>query len=417
MATLKKFRAWRPKIGLEKDVASYPYDVLSSEEARDLAQDNPYSFLHVVKPEIDLPVGTDLYSQPVYDKAKENFKKFIQDGILVQEENPKLYIYRQILAGREQYGIVGCVSVEDYDSGVIKKHEHTRPAKEQDRIKHVDITNANAGPIFLTYRARETIDRLVAEAVQNAPIYDFTAPDGIGHTVWIIEDEEISENIVKEFSKIDFLYVADGHHRSASAAKVANKRKEANPGHTGKEEYNFFLAVLFPDEQLQILDYNRVVKHLNTHSTEELFQTLKKTFSIENMGAEPYKPQTKGEIGMYLNNTWYRMTIKHEIAHVDKNDPVKSLDISVLQDNVLGPFFGIDDPRTNDDIDFIGGIRGLGELVRLVDSEKFKVAFAMYPVSIEELMNIADAGEVMPPKSTWFEPKLRSGLLVHSLED
>jgi uncharacterized protein (DUF1015 family) len=247
-------------------------------------------------------------------------------------------------------------------------------------------------------------------------MYDFTASDGIGHTVWIIEEEEISEKIIKEFSELDFLYVADGHHRSASAAKVANKRKEVNPGHTGEEEYNFFLAVLFPDEQLQILDYNRVAKHLNNHTEEELFQTLEKTFSIENKGAEPYKPQKKGEIGMYLDNAWYGLTIKPQVAHADRNDPVKSLDISVLQDNVLGPFFGIDDPRTSVDIDFIGGIRGLGELVRLVDSEKFKVAFAMYPVSIQELMNIADAGKVMPPKSTWFEPKLRSGLLVHTLE-
>jgi uncharacterized protein (DUF1015 family) len=318
--------------------------------------------------------------------------------------------------GREQYGIVGCVSVEDYDSDIIKKHEHTRPAKEQDRITHVDITNANAGPIFLTYKAKGSINNLVAEVVKNDPVYDFTASDGIGHTVWIIEDEDISDKIIQEFGETEFLYVADGHHRSASAAKVANTRREANPEHTGEEEYNFFLAVLFPDEQLQILDYNRVVKHLNNNTEKELFQTLEKTFTIEDRASEPFKPRLKGEIGMYFDNTWYKLTIKPEIANAHKNDPVKSLDISVLQDNVLGPFFGIDDPRTSVDIDFIGGIRGLGELVQLVDSEKFKVAFAMYPVSIEELMNIADAGKVMPPKSTWFEPKLRSGLLVHTLE-
>jgi uncharacterized protein (DUF1015 family) len=417
MAILKKFRAWRPKEGLEKDIASYPYDVLSSEEARDLAKDNPYSFLHVVKPEIDLPAGTDLYSQPVYDRAKENFTKFIQEGILIQERDPKLYIYRQTMEGREQYGIVGCVSVEDYDSDVIKKHEHTRPAKEQDRITHVDITNANAGPIFLTYRAREMINSLVAEAVKNDPVYDFIASDGIGHTVWIIEDDTISETIIEEFSAIDFLYVADGHHRSASAAKVASQRKATNPGHTGEEEYNFFLAVLFPDEQLQILDYNRVIKHLNDHTKDELFHTLDSIFSLEDMGADSYKPQTKGEVSMYLEKRWYKLTIKSEVAQAYQDDPVKSLDISVLQDKILGPFFGIHDPRTSDDIDFIGGIRGLEELVRLVDSGKFQVAFAMYPVSIEELMNIADAGEVMPPKSTWFEPKLRSGLLVHTLDD
>lgn len=417
MAVLKKFKAWRPRPGLEKDVASYPYDVLSSEEARDIARDNPYSFLHVVKPEIDLPEETDLYSQAVYDKAKENFTKFIQQGILIQEKDPKLYIYRQIMDGREQYGIVGCVSVEDYDSDIIKKHEHTRPAKERDRIKHVEITNANAGPIFLTYKARDTINDLVSEVVKGTPVYDFNASDGIRHTVWIIQDDAISEQIIKEFSKVDFLYVADGHHRSASAAKVANKKKAANPEHSGDEEYNFFLAVLFPDEQLQILDYNRVVKHLNKHTVEELFHTLKKIFTIEEMGNEPFKPRKKGEIGMYLDKKWYRLTIKPEILHEDRDDPVKSLDISVLQDNVLGPFFGIADPRTSEDIDFIGGIRGLDELIRLVDSGKFKVAFAMYPVAIRELMNIADAGKVMPPKSTWFEPKLRSGLLVHTLEN
>jgi uncharacterized protein (DUF1015 family) len=414
MAILRKFRAWRPKQGLEAMVASYPYDVLSSEEARELAKGNPYSFLHVVKPEIDLPAGTDLYSQPVYDQAKKNFEKFIEDGILIQEENPKLYIYRQSMKGREQYGIVGCVSVKDYDADVIKKHEHTRHSKEQDRIKHVDITNANAGPIFLTYKAQERINTLVAEAVKDTPVYDFIASDGIGHTVWIINDARISDAIIKEFGKVDFLYVADGHHRSASAAKVANMREEANPFHTGNEEYNFFLAVLFPDEQLQILDYNRVVKHLNNHTEEELFHTLEEIFAIEKIGAEPYKPKKKGEIGMYLNNSWYILTIRAEI--VDDDDPVKSLDISVLQSKILGPFFGIKDPRSSDDIDFIGGIRGLKELVTLVDSGKFKVGFAMYPVSIRELMNIADAGKVMPPKSTWFEPKLRSGLLVHSLD-
>ncbi|MGD9345073.1 MAG: DUF1015 family protein [Candidatus Aminicenantes bacterium] len=417
MAILRRFKAWRPKPGLEKDVASYPYDVLSSEEARNIAQDNPYSFLHVVKPEIDLPVGTDLYSQPVYDKAKENFTRFIKEGILIQEKDPKLYIYRQTMGGREQYGIVGCVSVEDYNSDVIKKHEHTRPAKEQDRIKHVDITDANAGPIFLTYKARKTINDLVSEVVKSAPVYDFVASDGIGHTVWIIENDETSENIIKEFGALDFLYVADGHHRSASAAKVANMRKEANHGHSGEEEYNFFLAVLFPDEQLQILDYNRVLKHLNTHTEEELFQTLEKTFAIDDMGVEPYKPQKKGEIGMYMDHKWYRLTLKPEIVQAHMDDPVERLDISVLQKTLLAPFFGIDNPRTSDDIDFVGGIRGLKELIRLVDSGKFKVAFAMYPVSIEELMNIADAGKVMPPKSTWFEPKLRSGLLVHTLND
>jgi len=415
MAVLRRFKAWRPKYGLEKRVASYPYDVISSEEARRLAEGNPYSFLHVIKPEIDLPPGTDLYSQPVYEKAKENFEKFKKEGILTQEAEPRLYIYRQTMKGREQYGIVGCVSVDDYNSDIIKKHEHTRPAKEQDRIKHVDITNANAGPIFLTYKASVAIDNLVNQVVSTDPVYDFAADDGIGHTVWIITEDTIADAIISEFQKIDYLYVADGHHRSASAARVANMRRDANPYHSGEEEYNFFLAVLFPDEQLQILDYNRVIKTMNTHSREELFDTLEKIFSVQNQGSTPFKPGKKGEIGMYLQKEWYKLTTKPD--PLDHDDPVMNLDISFLQRYLLAPFFGIEDPRTSEDIDFIGGIRGLEELVRLVDSGRFAVAFAMYPVSIRELMNIADAGKVMPPKSTWFEPKLRSGLLVHTLND
>jgi uncharacterized protein (DUF1015 family) len=279
----------------------------------------------------------------------------------------------------------------------------------------VDITDANAGPIFLTYKAKEAINSLVNQVVSTEPVYDFAADDGIEHTVWIVADDSMAEAIIAEFQRIDFLYVADGHHRSASAARVANMRKTANPSHSGKEEYNFFLAVLFPDDQLQILDYNRVLKHLNNHTKEELFDTLRKTFSIEMQGANAFKPEKKGEVGMYMDNEWYKLTIKPDL--VDHDDPVLSLDISFLQSHLLAPFFGIDDPRTSDDIDFIGGIRGLEELVRLVDSGKFVAAFAMHPVSIAELMNIADAGKVMPPKSTWFEPKLRSGLLVHSLKD
>ncbi len=412
MAVLRKFKAWRPKQGLERDVASLPYDVLSSDEARELVQDNTYSFLHVVKPEVDLPMGTDLYSQPVYDKARENIDRFMEEGVLVQETDPRLYIYRQTMDGREQYGIVGCVSVEDYNNDIIKKHEHTRKDKEVDRIKHVDITNVNAGPIFLAYKTAGTIDQVVSEAVKKEPIYDFVADDGIGHTVWIVEDVN-SEKLIREFAHIDYLYVADGHHRTASAARVANIRKSANLDHTGDEEYNYFLAVLFPDDQLHIMDYNRVVKNLDGHSEEDLFLELNKWFVMENAGTEPYKPQKKGEIEMYLNGVWHKLNIKQEL--VDFDDPVNSLDIAYLQNNLLYPFFGIKDPRTSKNIDFIGGIRGLGELKKLVDSGKFKIAFALYPVSILELMNIADSGRVMPPKSTWFEPKLRSGLLVHSL--
>ena len=415
MAVLRKFKAIRPKKGMEEKVASFPYDVLNSEEARELTKDNEYSFLHVVKPEVDLPVGTDLYSEEVYQTAKKNINKLISDGILIQDEKAKLYIYRQTMNGKEQYGIVGCSSAKDYDDDVIKKHEHTRKIKEADRIKHVDTTNVNAGPIFLTYRAKKSIDDLVTEVVKETPVYDFVATDGIGHTVWIIENDELGDKLVDEFAKIDYLYVADGHHRSASAAIVANRRKEANPNHTGNEEYNYFLSVLFPDEQLYIMDYNRVLKNLNGHSEDEMFSAIEKVFTVEKIGTEKFKPLAKGQIGMYYKNEWHKLIIKDE--YVDKSDPVNSLDIAVLQNNILNPFFGIEDPRTSDDIDFIGGIRGLKELERLVNSGKFKVAFAMYPTSIAELMNIADAGKVMPPKSTWFEPKLRSGLLVHSLED
>jgi len=315
--------------------------------------------------------------------------------------------------GRDQYGIVGCCFAEDYNNNRIKKHEFTRKDKEADRIKHVDITNINAGPIFLTYKAKDSINNMVSEIVKQKPIYDFTAEDGIGHTVWMVNDEKIADQMIEEFSKIENLYIADGHHRAASAAAVANKRKEANPAHQGTEEYNFFLSVLFPDNHLQIMDYNRVLKSLNNQSEAELFGFLEDNFTCEKVGSNEYKPTKKGEIGMYMNKEWYKVTIKPE--NVDYNDPVNSLDVAVLQSRVLAPFFGIADPRTSKDVDFIGGIRGLKELVKLVDCGKFKVAFAMYPTSIKELMDIADAGEVMPPKSTWFEPKLRSGLLVHSL--
>lgn len=414
MAVLRKFKAWRPKPGLEKQVASFPYDVINSREAREIAAGNPYSFLHVVKPEIDLPEGTDLYSQAVYEKARDNFNKFKAEGTLIQEAEPHLYIYRQVMDGRAQYGIVGCVSVDDYDNDIIKKHEHTRPKKEMDRMTHVNITNANAGPIFLTYRAQEAIDSLVAGITLGAPVYDFIAEDGIGHTLWIVEDQAAADRLIAEFAALDYLYVADGHHRSASAAKVANLRRQAKPEYTGEEEFNFFLAVLFPDEQLRILDYNRVLKNLNGHTQDELFAALARLFTIREMGPDLYKPRKKGEIGMYFQNTWYKLTVLP--GKQDLSDPVKSLDISFIQDNLLNPFFGIENPRTSEDIDFIGGIRGLEELVRLVDSGKFQVAFALFPTSIAELIKIADSGQVMPPKSTWFEPKLRSGMLVHTLD-
>jgi len=413
MVTVRKFRALRPQKGMEKEVASPPYDVLNSEEARKMAEGNPYSFLHVIKPEIDLPAGTDLYAPEVYQKAKENMERFIGEGILIQEEKPSLYIYRQIMQGREQYGIVGCVAAEEYEKDIIKKHELTRRAKEEDRVKHIEAANAHAGPVFLTYKARESINKLVAEEVTKEPLYDFVADDGVRHTVWIVS-EEAADKIIEEFKKIDCLYVADGHHRSASGTIVAKRRREANPHHTGEEEYNYFLAVMFPDNQLKIMDYNRVIKDLNGHSAEELFKFLEEVFTIEEKGESPYRPQEKGEVAMYFEGKWYKLNFKPE--KVDKDDPVNSLDTALLQNLVLRPFFGIDDPRTSEKIDFVGGIRGLEELKRLVDSGQYQVAFALFPTSIAELMRIADAGQVMPPKSTWFEPKLRSGLLVHRLD-
>lgn len=413
MAILKKFKAVRPAPALAAKVAALPYDVMNSEEAREMTKGNPYSFLHIDKSEIDLPAGTNLYSDEVYNKAKENFYRFISEGTLIQDQEPHLYIYRQIMDGRSQFGIVGCCSIEDYNQNHIKKHEHTRKDKEEDRIHHVDTTDANTGPIFLTYRSRDTINKIVAKLSSAKPDYDFVSEDGITHTAWVVIDNNAAETIIAEIAKVENLYIADGHHRAASAVNVGNRRKAANPNQTGNEEYNYFLAVLFPDEQLKIMDYNRVVKDFNGHTEKDFFAELNKFFTIEEKGSAEYKPAKKGEIGMYSNKKWYKLNTKNGI--VDLKDPVNSLDVAVLQNNILKPFLGVDDPRTSKRIDFIGGIRGLKELVKLVDSGKFQVAFAMYPTSIAELMNIADAGEVMPPKSTWFEPKLRSGLLCHLL--
>ncbi len=414
MAVLKKFKAVRPKKGLESKIASFPYDVLNSDEARELAKGNKYSFYHINKPEIDLPKGTDLYAEEVYQKAKDNYRMFVNEGWFVQDKKEHLYIYRQTMDGREQYGIVGCCSAEDYYADVIKKHEHTRKAKEEDRTKHTDVVGINAGPVFLTYKAKKSINDIVAGIVENKPVYDFVSSDGIGHTVWVIEDETASDKLISLIGKTKSLYIADGHHRAASGAMIAKRRQARNKKHTGKEEYNFFMSVLFPDNQLMILDYNRVLKSLNGHTEKQLFADLEKLFKVEKEGKKIYKPKKKGEIGMYYNKNWYKLSVKPGVR--DNSDPVKSLDISILQDKVLDPFFGIKDPRTSDDIDFVGGIRGLGELEKLVNGGKFKVAFAMYPTSVKELMKIADSGKVMPPKSTWFEPKLRSGLLVHELD-
>ncbi len=415
MAKVRPFRGLRPAPDKAKEVASLPYDVINSAEAREMAKGKPHTFLHVVKPEIDLPEDIDLYDEKVYLKGKENLQKMIQDKVLIQDEKPCMYLYQQAMGYHKQIGLVVCASVEDYENNVIKKHEHTRADKEADRIRHVDTQNANAGPIFLTYRAEEEFDKLVeAYKKEHDPVYDFVAEDGIWHTLWTIDDAGIIERIEKTFDKMDSLYVADGHHRSASAAKVGAKRREANPNHTGDEEYNFFLAVLFPHDQLYIMDYNRVVKDLNGNSQEEFIGKIKEKFEIEPLEANGgFSPENPHEFGMYMNRKWYKLSAKK--GTFDSKDPVGSLDVSILQDNLLSPILGIEDPRKDKRIDFVGGIRGLEELRKRVDAGE-AVAFAMRPTTIEQLMSIADTGNVMPPKSTWFEPKLRSGIVVHLLD-
>ena len=412
MAVIRQFKAIRPTPEMAEKVAALPYDVVNSEEAAEMVIGNPYSFLHVDKAEIDLPAGTDIYSPEVYEKAKSNLEKMITDGVLVQDEKPMLYVYELTMDGRSQTGLVACTSIDEYMQGIIKKHELTREDKEQDRIRHVDICNANTGPIFLAYRTVDEISEIVDNVKKNAPVYDFTAEDGIIHRAWIIDDEETINRLVKLFKDVPNLYIADGHHRNASAAKVGLKRRNENPNYTGDEEFNYYLAVIFPSDQLKILDYNRVVKDLNGLSEEEFIKKLSEKFDIvETEGGA--KPDKAYDFGMYMDGKWYMLTAKDEIK---SKDAVKGLDVSILQDNVLIPILGIGDIRTDKRIDFVGGIRGLGELEKRVDSGEMKVAFAMYPTSIEQLMTIADENKIMPPKSTWFEPKLRSGLFIHSLD-
>jgi len=416
MAILKPFRGWRPPQEIVKALASRPYDVLNSEEAREEAAGNPHSLLHIIKPEIDLPEGIDLYSDAVYNKAAENFQMFRDKKWLVQDEKPNLYIYAQTMNGKTQYGLVGCAGVEDYMNNVIKKHELTRPDKEEDRMKHVRVTNANMEPVFFSYPAKKEIDEIIEAFVKNnAPVYDFTADDGFGHHFWVIDQEDIINNLVALFEQLPSTYVADGHHRTAAAALVGNEKKEKNPNHNGKEEYNFFLAVHFPDDQLTIIDYNRVVKDLNGLSKEAFIEKLKNSFSLENKGKEIYKPTKLHEFSMYLDGEWYALEAKSNTY--DDNDPIGVLDVTILTNEVLSPVLDIQDLRRSKRIDFVGGIRGLGELSKRVDSGEMAVAFALYPVSMQQLIDIADSGNIMPPKTTWFEPKLRSGLVVHDLND
>lgn len=416
MAILKAFRGIRPPQNLVKQLASRPYDVLDSQEARVEADNNPYSLLHIIKPEIDLPEETYLYSEEVYNKAKENFELFQKNGWLVKDENEYLYIYAQTMHGKTQYGIVGCAAVEDYLNNVIRKHELTRPDKEEDRMKHVRVTDANMEPVFFTYPAVNAIDEIVADFVQNnEAVYDFVADDGFGHHFWVINDKKLVEQIIHLFKEIPATYVADGHHRTAAAALVGNEKKLSNPNHSGNEEYNFFLAVHFPDNQLTIIDYNRVVKDLNGHTPEAFIEKLKTGFTVVEKGEELFKPAALHEFSMYLNGKWYALNAKPETY--DDNDPIGVLDVTILTNQVLEPILAIGDLRRSKRIDFVGGIRGLSELQKRVDSGEMAVAFALYPVSMEQLIQIADTGNIMPPKTTWFEPKLRSGLVIHSLED
>jgi uncharacterized protein (DUF1015 family) len=412
MAIVRPFKGLRPPKDVAAKLASFPYDVINSQEAREIAKDNPQSFLHVVKPEIDLDPGINLYDQAVYDKAVANFKMFQEKGWLKKDEQDSLYIYKEVMDGRTQIGLVGCVSAQEYWDGKIKRHEFTRKVKEEDRLKHVDMVNANAGPVFLTYPARNEIDNLINEAIKAAPEVDFTSEDGIQHTLWVVNDATWLKKITEEFAKLPAFYVADGHHRTQAAARLAKVRTEANPNHTGNEEYNFFLAVIFPHNHLHIMDYNRAVVDLNGNSEEEFIKKVEEKFSVEKTDYK--KPTASNTFGMYLKGTWYKLTAKP--GTFDVNDPVNSLDVAILQNNLLNPILGIGDPRTDDRIDFIGGIRGISELEKIVDNGKFVVSFSMFPTSIEQLMKIADSGEVMPPKSTWFEPKLRSGLVIHTYD-
>jgi uncharacterized protein (DUF1015 family) len=414
MSLIRPFRGLRPRADLSTREPRLPYDVMSSTEARQMAAGNPESFLHVIKPEIDLDPDIDLYDDRVYAKGVENLQRFITDGVLVPDDEPFLYLYKQRMGDHEQHGLMVCASAAEYDAGRIKKHEHTRPDKEADRTRHVDDTSANAGPVFLTYHARPDIDELVAEAAKAAPDVDFVADDTIGHTLWVIRDRATIERLVAAFGAVEALYVADGHHRSASAASVARRRQEANPDHTGDEEYNYFLAVLFPHDQLQILDYNRVVKDLGKHTPGSLLSAIGERFEV-TPARDPRdpKPGRAHDFAMYLEGRWYTLTAKD--GTFPAGEPVASLDVAILQDNLLAPLLSIGDPRQDKRIDFVGGIRGLGELEKRC-GEGWAVAFALYPTTIEQLLSVADAGQIMPPKSTWFEPKLRSGLVVHLLK-
>lgn len=412
MAQIRPFKAYRPCQGMEKRIAALPYDVYNRAEACEVVKKNPESFLAVDRAETQFGEEVDTYADCVYEKADQMLREKILEGKFVQDPTPCFYLYELTMDGHSQTGVVGCASIDDYRNNVIKKHENTRADKEEDRIRHVDTCSMQTGPIFLAYRAKEDLKEKIGELKKQAPVYDFVSEDGIGHRVWVIDNDSDVAMIEEAFGKIPAIYIADGHHRCASAVKVGLKRREQYPDYTGEEEFNYFLSVIFPDEELRILDYNRVVKDLNGMDAATFLTRIEEYFAVEKKGQSPYRPMEKGTFGMYLENEWYGLSAKEEIK---SEDAVEGLDVSLLQNDLLDPILGIMDPKTDKRIDFVGGIRGLGELERRVHTD-MKVAFSMYPTSIAELFAVADAGRLMPPKSTWFEPKLRSGLFLHEIE-
>ena len=416
MAIFRAFKGFRPKKEFAARIASFPYDVINSEEARELVRGNELSFLHVIKPEVDLPPETDLYSEEVYKKGLANLNNMISEGILVQDQEAKFYVYAQTMNGKTQFGMVGCAHVLDYLNNAIKRHELTRPDKEEDRKKHIRVSGFHAEPVFFVHPTHMELDRIVSGIIAGPAEYDFTAEDGIRHQFWVIEDKDLISRIETIFAtEIPFTYVADGHHRTAAAAGIANERRHSDPNHNGREEYNFFLAVIFPADQLSIIDYNRVVRDLNGLTDADFLKKLEDSFIIEEKGKQIYKPKKHHNFGLYLSGSWYSLTARE--GTYNDSDPIGQLDVTILSEQVLDPLLGIKDLRKSKQIDFVGGIRGLAELERRVDSGEMKAAFAMFPVSMEQLMEISDTDNIMPPKTTWFEPKLRSGLVLHKLDE
>ncbi len=417
MKLIKPFRGLRPSRELAAKVASHPYDVLNREEAFELAKDNPLSFLHINKPEVDMDASVDVHDQSVYAKGRENLDRFQAEGTLQQDSEETLYVYKQVMGDHEQVGLVAIASVDAFENNLIKKHEFTRPEKEDDRVNHMVALDAQVGPVFLTYKAHAEVDALIAKVTATEAEYDFVADDGTRHVFWVVEDLTLSADIEAAFSQVPHLYVADGHHRSAAASRVKHLRQKQNPDHTGDESYNYFLVVLFPDNQMQILDYNRLVKDLHGADSASFLEKLSANFDIEKLDLDAAKPGVAREFALYLDKQWYKLRSNENlVSKIDEQDPVGSLDVSILQDFVFTPLLDIVDQRTDKRVDFVGGIRGFAELEKRVDSGDWAAAFALYPTSIESLMAIADADEVMPPKSTWFEPKLKSGLVVHKLD-